>query len=134
MANQIASEFERWRANVSPRHRQELDEMPAAALEDAFYRELAFGTGGLRGVLGLGPNRMNVYTVAKATQGLANYLNGRFERPEVAIARDSRLLGQEFAETAAGVLAANGIRAHLYPRIETSSDVCFEVIEIGCLG
>ena len=102
------------------------------ALVDAFYRDLAFGTGGLRGIVGAGPNRMNVHTVAKATQGLADYLNARFEAPSVAIARDSRRMGREFSETAAGVLAANGVRALLYPRIEPTPALSFAVRDLGC--
>ena len=70
-------------------------------LEDRFYKELDFGTGGLRGVIGYGSNRMNVYTVSKATQGFANYLNKNFESPKVAIAYDSRNMSKEFAEAAA---------------------------------
>lgn len=102
------------------------------ALEDAFYRDLAFGTGGLRGVIGVGPNRMNVYTVAKATQGLAEWLCERFESPSVAIARDSRRMGEEFARAAAEVLAANGVRALLYPRIEPTPALSFAVRDLGC--
>lgn len=102
------------------------------ALEDAFCRDLAFGTGGLRGVIGVGPNRMNVYTVAKATQGLADWLNGRFESPSVAIARGSRRMGEEFVRAAAEVLAANGVRALLYPRIEPTPTLSFAVRDLGC--
>lgn len=101
-------------------------------LLDAFYRDLAFGTGGLRGVLGAGPNRMNVYTVAKATQGLADYLNDHFESPSVAIARDSRINGELFMRVAAEVLAANGVRAYLYPRIEPTPALSFAVRDLGC--
>ena len=103
-----------------------------AAVEDAFYRDLAFGTGGLRGVIGAGTNRMNVHTAAKATQGLADYLNASFSAPSVAIARDSRNMGEEFCKVAAGVLAANGIRAHLYPRIEPTPALSFAVRDLGC--
>lgn len=102
------------------------------AVRDAFYQDLAFGTGGLRGIIGAGPNRMNVYTVAKATQGLANYLNAHFDAPSVAIARDSRNMGETFVQVAAGVLAANGIRAHLYPRIEPTPALSFAVRDLGC--
>ena len=88
-----------------------------AAIEDRFYRELEFGTGGLRGVLGAGTNRMNVYTVAKATQGYSNYLKSISENPSVAIAYGSRIHSDLFAETAAEVFAANGIRVHIYPKL-----------------
>ena len=74
---------------------------------DRFYKNLEFGTGGLRGVIGAGTNRLNVYTVSQATQGLANYLNKNFKEPSVAIAYDSRIKSDKFAEAAAGVLAAN---------------------------
>ena len=84
----------------------------AAEIEDRFYKDLEFGTGGLRGVIGAGTNRMNVYTVRKATQGLANYIKQKGgEDKGVAIAYDSRRMSPEFADTAALCLAANGIKA-----------------------
>ena len=81
------------------------------AIADRFYRDLAFGTGGLRGVIGAGTNRMNLYTVRKATQGLADYLNASGLPKKVAIAHDSRHNGELFARETARVLAANGITA-----------------------
>ncbi len=99
---------------------------------DAFFQELAFGTAGLRGVIGAGTNRMNVYTVARATQGLANYLNAHFERPSVAVARDSRNKGEFFVQVIARVLAANNITAYLYPRIEPTPALSFAVRDLGC--
>ena len=87
----------------------ELKSMDEAQKEDAFYRDLAFGTGGLRGVIGAGTNRMNVYTVAKASQGLANYVNAHFENPSIAISYDSRIKSDLFSKVAAGVFKANGI-------------------------
>ena len=104
----------------------------AGALEDAFYRDLSFGTAGLRGVIGPGTNRMNIHTVGRATQGLADYLNANFEEPTVAICRDSRRMGEEFAKVAAGVLAANGIRSFVYPRIEPTPALSFAVRDLGC--
>ena len=89
-------------------------------INDRFYRDLAFGTGGLRGVIGAGTNRMNVYTVRKATQGLANYLNKHNTEGKplsVAIAHDSRNKGVLFSKESAAVLAANGIKAYLYPQL-----------------
>ena len=86
-----------------------------AEIEDRFYRQLEFGTGGLRGVIGAGTNRMNIYTVRQATQGLANYIisqNG--QEKGVAIAHDSRIMSPEFAEEAALCLNANGIRAYVF--------------------
>lgn len=101
-------------------------------LEDAFWRNLAFGTGGLRGTMGAGTNRMNIHTVARATQGLADYLNERYDSPSVAIAHDSRHHGEEFCRVTAGVLAANGIHAYLYPRLEPTPALSFAVRHLGC--
>ena len=100
-------------------------------LNDAFYRNLAFGTAGLRGVLGVGTNRMNVYVVAQATQGVADYLNAHYENPTLALARDSRLKGEDFQRVAAGVLAANGIHVYVYPRIEPVPTLSFAVRHLG---
>ena len=112
-----------WQDNVTePDLKAELDALVSAgdedALNDAFYRTLEFGTAGLRGTLGVGTNRMNVYVVAQATQGVANYLNAHYDHPTIAIARDSRLKGEDFQRVAAGVLAANGVHVYVYPRIE----------------
>ena len=117
------SEYERWL-------QQELDDKDLTEellsvkdkpeeINDRFYRDLEFGTGGLRGVLGAGTNRMNVYTVRKATQGMANYLLKHADgKPQsVAIAHDSRNKGVAFAQQSAAVLAANGIKAYLYPQL-----------------
>ena len=106
----------------------------AAAIEDRFYRELEFGTGGLRGVLGAGTNRMNVYTVAKATQGYSNYLKSIAEKPSVAIAYDSRIHSDLFAETAAEVFAANGIQVHIYPKLMPTPSLSFAVRDLHCDG
>lgn len=126
--------FDHWMSNVTPDQARALEEQASSPedLHDAFYRELSFGTAGLRGVIGMGPNRMNVYTVGKATQGLANYLNAHFEQPSVAIARDSRNMGWEFVRAAAGVLAANGITAHVYRAIQPTPVLSFTVRELGC--
>ena len=132
----MTQQLDRWIANAQdPTVAQQLQDLRAGdetAVRDAFFQDLAFGTGGLRGIVGAGPNRMNVYTVAKATQGLATYLNEHFDEPSVAIARDSRNGGREFVEVAAGVLAANGIRAYLYPRIEPTPALSFAVRDLGC--
>ena len=88
-----------------------------SAIKDAFYRDLAFGTAGLRGELGVGTNRMNIYTVGKASQGLADYLKKNYEDPSVAIAYDSRNKSDVFAQLAAEVLAANGIQVHIWPEL-----------------
>ena len=112
-------EYERWcqLAVADADVAAELKAMDDAKIEDAFYRDLAFGTGGLRGVIGAGTNRMNVYTVAKASQGLANYLNRTAETPSVAIGYDSRIKSQLFARVAAQVFAANGVQVHIWPRL-----------------
>lgn len=104
------------------------------AIEDRFYRELAFGTGGLRGVLGAGTNRMNVFTVGKATQGYSNYLKAAVSAPSVAIAYDSRIDSDVFAKTAAAVFAANGIRVHIYPRLMPTPSLSFAVRDLKCDG
>ncbi len=101
-------------------------------IADRFYRDLAFGTGGLRGVIGAGTNRMNIYTVRRATQGLADYLNAAGLPKTVAIARDSRLKGELFAREAARVLAANGITAWLYPRLEPTPALSWAVRYLNC--
>lgn len=115
---------------------QELVSIQSApdAIEDRFYRELEFGTGGLRGVLGAGSNRMNVYTVGKATQGYSNYLKKNFEKPSVAIAYDSRIHSDLFAQTAAAIFAANGIQVYLYPRLMPTPALSFAVRDLGCSG
>ena len=109
-------EYERWlkHATMDEDIIEELKSLDDAKMEDAFYRDLAFGTGGLRGVIGAGTNRMNIYTIAKASQGLADYLKKNFEEPSVAIGYDSRIKSEVFAKTAAGVFAANGVRVNIW--------------------
>lgn len=102
------------------------------AITDRFYKNLEFGTAGLRGVIGAGTNRMNVYTVNQATQGLADYLNDTFENPSVAIAYDSRIKSEEFAKSAAGVLAANGIKVYIYPELVPTPMLSFAVRRLNC--
>lgn len=99
---------------------------------DRFYKNLEFGTAGLRGIIGAGTNRMNVYTVNQATQGLADYLNSEFESPSVAIAHDSRIKSDVFAKSAAGVLAANGIKVYFYPRLVPTPMLSFAVRRLKC--
>ena len=103
-------------------------------INDRFYRNLEFGTAGLRGVIGAGTNRMNVYTVGQATQGLASYLLDEYENPSVAIAYDSRIKSTEFAKFAAGVLAANGIKVWFYPELVPTPMLSFAVRELHCKG
>ena len=104
-------------------------------IEDRFYKELEFGTGGLRGVIGNGTNRMNIYTVRKATQGLANFIikeNG--QEKGVAIAYDSRRMSPEFADEAALCLCANGIKAYVFPSLRPTPELSFAVRELGCIA
>lgn len=104
-------------------------------IEDRFYKELEFGTGGLRGVIGAGTNRMNVYTVRKATQGLANYiLKQKGEEKGVAIAYDSRLMSPEFADEAALCLAANGIKAYVFDALRPTPELSFALRTLGCIS
>ena len=103
-----------------------------AAINDRFYRDLDFGTGGLRGVIGAGTNRMNIYTIRRATQGLADYVNAAGLPKKVAIGHDSRIKGDLFAREAARVLAANGITAYLYPRLEPTPALSWAVRYLGC--
>ena len=119
-------EYQRWLERVTDAELlEELKRMEEAAIEDAFYRDLAFGTGGLRGVIGAGSNRMNVYTVAKASQGLADYLAKRFSTPSAVIGYDSRLKSDVFARVTAGVLAANGVQVHFWPQLTPVPTVSF---------
>ena len=103
-------------------------------IEDRFYKELEFGTGGLRGVLGAGTNRMNVFTVSKATQGYSNYLNQQFEKPSVAIGYDSRIHSDDFARAAAAVFAANVIQVHIYDHLMPTPALSFAVRDLHCSG
>ena len=117
-----------------PALQQELREIAGKEDEilDRFYRNLEFGTAGLRGVIGAGTNRMNVYTVNQATQGLADYLHSAFPAPSVAIAYDSRICSDVFARGAAGVLAANGIHVYIYPELVPTPMLSFAVRELSC--
>ena len=103
-----------------------------AEIEDRFYKDLAFGTGGLRGVIGAGTNRMNIYTVRKATQGLANYIlkQGGAEKG-VAIAYDSRYYSPEFADEAALCMAANGIKAYVFDELRPTPELSFALRTLG---
>ncbi len=103
-----------------------------AAISDRFYRDLEFGTGGLRGVIGAGSYRMNIYTVRRATQGLANYVNASFENPSVAISYDSRIKSDVFAMAAAGVLAANGIHVYIYTELMPTPMLSYAVRAQNC--
>lgn len=103
-------------------------------IEDRFYKDLEFGTGGLRGVIGAGSNRMNIYTVSQATQGFADYLNASFENPSVAVAYDSRNMSPEFAKAAALTLCANNIKVNLFESLRPTPMLSFAVRELKCDG
>ena len=106
-----------------------------AEIEDRFYRQLEFGTGGLRGVIGAGTNRMNIYTVRQATQGLANYiLSQNGQQKGVAIAHDSRIMSPEFAKEAALCLNANGIKTYVFDSLRPTPELSFALRELGCIS
>ena len=102
------------------------------AIKDRFYRDLEFGTGGLRGVIGAGSYRMNIYTVRRATQGLADYVKEVSPSPSVAIAYDSRIKSDTFAKAAASVLAANGVKAYIYTELMPTPMLSYAVRALGC--
>lgn len=103
-------------------------------IEDAFYRDLEFGTGGLRGVIGAGTNRMNIYVIRKASQGLANYINKHFDKPSISISYDSRIKSDVFSKTAAEVFAANGIKVFIYKELMPTPCLSYAVRELHTSG
>lgn len=138
MRQKLIKQYQRWKkeARADVDIVEELREMmdDETKLEDAFYRNLTFGTGGLRGVIGAGTNRMNIYTVARASQGVADYVIKHFEpeRRKIAISYDSRIKSDLFAKVAAGVFVANGIFVFLYPQIMPTPCLSFAVRSLGC--
>ncbi len=136
--NDINALYSLWceKAAIDPDLKKELSSIDGKAEEinDRFYRNLEFGTAGLRGIIGAGTNRMNVYTVNQATQGLASYLLSEYESPSVAIAYDSRIKSTDFAKSAAGVLAGNGIKVYIYPELVPTPMLSFAVRELKCKG
>ena len=125
------AEYKRWLEKVTDDELKiELKSMNETAIEDAFYRDLAFGTGGLRGIIGAGTNRMNVHVIAKASQGLSLYLLDKYDSPSVVIGYDSRIKSDVFAKTAAAVFAANGIHVHIWPELNPVPTVSFAVREL----
>jgi len=136
----VAPRIQEWlSASYDEATRREVEALVEAGnakeLEDRFYRTLEFGTGGLRGKLGAGTNRMNRYIVARATQGLANYVKAHAERPgplRAAVAHDSRHRSREFAEVVAGVFAANGFYVHISPTLRPTPWLSFAVQTFGC--
>ena len=138
MTKEVQDSYALWRARAveDPDLVRELGDVEGRDEEiyDRFYRELEFGTGGLRGIIGVGTNRMNIYTVSKATQGYANYLIKNFPNPSVAIAHDSRIKSDTFAEMAAEVFAANGIKVYTYRELMPTPSLSFAVRHLQCSG
>ncbi|MBQ8208569.1 MAG: phospho-sugar mutase [Clostridia bacterium] len=136
MEKNYKKEYLRWIENTEGDVLTELKDIESdeSRIEDAFYRDLAFGTGGLRGVIGAGTNRMNIYTVAKASQGLADYVNAHFpeSKRKIAVAYDSRIKSDLFAKVASGVFAANGIEVYIYPELMPTPCLSFAVRALGC--
>lgn len=135
--NLCINEYNRWLENV--KDKQIFEELNAIKndveqIEDRFYRELSFSTGGLRGILGAGSNRMNIYTVGKATQGYSHYLNKNFDNPSVAMAYDSRINSELFAKVSAEIFAQNGIKVYIYSALMPTPAMSFAVRDIGCSG
>ena len=134
--NNAKKQFEKWLAypGMDEATKAELTAMKDddSAIYEAFYRDLEFGTAGLRGVMAAGTNRMNIYVIRRVTQGLANYMNGKFDEPSVAISYDSRNNSRLFAETTAAVLTANGIKAYIYKQLMPVSGCSFAIRKLGC--
>ncbi len=136
LSQSIQQAYERW-CKLATEDTDLIDELARISdneeeIFERFYRSLTFGTGGLRGVIGAGENRMNIYTVRKATQGLANYLNERYENAAVAISFDSRIKSDRFARDAAATLAANGIRVYIFEELQPTPVLSFAVRTLGC--
>lgn len=124
----IQEKYENWLNHANDEIKEELRGYSEKEIEDSFYKSLAFGTGGLRGVIGAGTNKLNIYTVGKATQGLADYLSKAYgEKASVVIGYDSRIKSDVFARKAAEVFAENGIKVYLYPRLLPVPTVSFGV-------
>lgn len=122
-------EYKHWLQKVTTNTdlSMELKNMSDSQIEDAFYRNLSFGTGGLRGIIGAGTNRMNIYTVAKASQGLSNYLKKHVSNPSIVIGYDSRIKSDVFAKISASVFSANGIKVNIWPTLMPVSTVSFAI-------
>ncbi|WP_099598469.1 phospho-sugar mutase [Reichenbachiella sp. 5M10] len=135
----IQESIDKWlNGSIDQADKQTIENMISSGEEteliDSFYKELEFGTGGLRGIMGLGSNRMNKYTIGVATQGLANYLKKEFsgEDISVAIAHDSRNNSDFFAQTTASVFSANGIKVYLFESLRPTPELSFAIRELGC--
>ena len=136
---EVRTKAEEWlNSNIDKESKDQIKALLNAAdqteLVDSFYKDLEFGTGGLRGIMGVGSNRMNKYTVGKATQGLSNYLLKAFPNQEVsvAIAHDSRNNSDFFAETTASVFSANGIKVYFFNALRPTPELSFAIRTLGC--
>ncbi|HHW81118.1 MAG TPA: phospho-sugar mutase, partial [Bacteroidales bacterium] len=140
LLHKVTEKAQKWLAgNYNEETKKEVEQMlnneDKSLLIDAFYRELEFGTGGLRGIMGAGSNRMNIYTVGSATQGLSNYLLQEFaELPEikVVIGHDCRNNSRKFAEISANIFSANGIKVYLFEDLRPTPEVSFAIRKLGC--
>ena len=135
MVNDIQAKVDLWlNSPIDDASKTAIRSLSEEDLNDAFYKDLEFGTGGLRGIMGVGSNRINKYTIGMATQGLANYLNNAFpnEDIKVAIAHDSRNNSRYFAETTAAVFSANGIHVYLFESLRPTPELSFAIRELGC--
>ncbi|NVJ48051.1 MAG: phospho-sugar mutase [Cytophagia bacterium] len=131
----IQEKVDKWlNSAIDEQSKEEIKSLNETELADSFYKDLEFGTGGLRGVMGIGSNRMNKYTVGMATQGLANYLKKSFpnEEVKVAIAHDSRNNSRFFAETTAAVFSANGIQVYLFEDLRPTPELSYAIRKLGC--
>ena len=131
---EIFKEYQRWIQKANPEIVEELKGLNEAQIVDAFFKDLEFGTGGMRGVIGAGTNRINVHTIARATQGFSNWLKKNYQSPAIAIAFDTRKMSKEFAQTAAKVLSANGIKTYLFSEPTPTPVLSYAVRELGCSG
>ena len=137
MEHKIIDEYKRWcllaKEDIDLVNELSSIKEDESKIEDAFYRDLEFGTGGLRGVIGAGTNRMNIYVVRKASQGLANYVNKNFkDNRSIAISYDSRIKSTLFAKTAAEVFAANGLKVFIYKELMPTPCLSYAVRELHC--
>lgn len=137
MSRDVVAEAKKWlSSDIEESEKLEIQQLleDKDALAEAFYKELEFGTGGLRGIMGIGSNRINKYTIGMATQGLANYLIKSFpnEKIKVAIAHDSRNNSSKFAQTTADVFSANGIEVYLFESLRPTPELSFAIKELGC--
>lgn len=128
--DRIRAEYNKW-LSKAVEYSRELRDMTNVEIEEAFYRNLEFGTGGLRGVIGAGTNRMNVYTVAKASQGLTNYIKKK-KGTSIAISYDSRTGSEHFAKVASEVFVANGLKVYLYSELMPTPCLSYAVRYYGC--